>query len=261
MFQSVASIALYVLGVFVGMVVLLEVGRRIGIRRRTEDLEGAAAGLGAVDGAVFGLMGLLLAFTFSAATSRFDKRRDLVVQEANDIGTAYLRLDALPAASQPPLRDLFRRYVDSRLSVYRALPNVEVAKAKLAENKVIQDEIWKQAVAATKTIEGNSLPVTTLVLSSLNQMIDVTTTRTTAMLTHTPPMIFMLMGIMVLGSALLSGYGMAGSKKRSLLHVLAFPLLLTVIIYVIVDIEYPRVGLIRLDSFDALLVEVRDSMK
>ena len=261
MFQSVVSIVFYLLGLFAGMVVLLEIGRRIGIRRRAEDLDGAAAGLGAVDGAVFGLMGLLLAFTFSAAASRLDKRRDLIVQEANDIGTAYLRLDVLPAASQPALRDLFRRYVDSRLSVYRALPDVEAAKAKLAENKVIQDEIWKQAVAATKTIEGNTLPATTLVLSSLNQMIDVTTTRTTAMQTHTPPIIFMLLGVMVLASALLSGYGMAGSKRRSLLHMFAFPLLLTVIIYVIIDVEFPRVGLIRLQSFDSLLVDVRDSMK
>ncbi|HYI97562.1 MAG TPA: hypothetical protein VEX68_28750, partial [Bryobacteraceae bacterium] len=241
--------------------VLLEIGRRIGIRRRSEDPDGATAGLGAVDGAIFGLMGLLLAFTFSAATSRLDKRRDLIVQEANDIGTAYLRLDVLPAERQPALRDLFRRYVDSRLAVYRALPNVEAAQAKLKESQQIQGEIWTQAVAATKNVEGNSIPATTLVLSSLNQMIDVTTTRTVAMQTHTPPIIFVLLAVMVLAAALLSGFGMAGGKVRSLLHMIAFPLLMTIIIYVIIDIEYPRIGFIRLERFDSLLVDVRESMK
>src|SRR5262245_47909853 len=98
-----------------GMLVLFEVGRRLGRRRRARDPEGAREGFAPIDGAIFGLLGLLVAFTFSGATSRFDTRRDLIVEEANDIGTAYLRLDLLPAPAQPPLRELFRRYTDSRL--------------------------------------------------------------------------------------------------------------------------------------------------
>ena len=112
-----ALISLLALGLFVGMVLLLELGRRIGVRRIANDPEGAQAGTGAVDGAVFALLGLLIAFTFSGAATRFDERRNLIVQETNDIGTAYLRLDLLPASAQPGLRDLFRRYVDSRLEV------------------------------------------------------------------------------------------------------------------------------------------------
>ena len=87
---------LLALGVFIGMVILQEVGRRVGHRRMARDPEGARAGVGAIDGAVFGLLGLLVAFTFSGAASRFDARRQLVVEEANAIGTAYLRLDVLP---------------------------------------------------------------------------------------------------------------------------------------------------------------------
>src|ERR1700675_930574 len=91
---------LLALGVFVGMVILQEVGRRVGHRRLARDSEGARAGVGAIDGAVFGLLGLLVAFTFSGAASRFDARRQLVVEEANAIGTAYLRIDWLP--NEPP---------------------------------------------------------------------------------------------------------------------------------------------------------------
>src|SRR5947209_3690284 len=99
------------IGVPVGLLVLMEIGRRAGVRRGNDPaIAGAAA---VVDAAIFGLLGLLLAFTVSGAASRFDARRQLVVEESNDIGTAYLRLDLLPAAAQPELRNAFRDYVDS----------------------------------------------------------------------------------------------------------------------------------------------------
>ena len=101
-------------GLLLGILAFLEVGRRIGLHRKQVDPEGAGAGLGAIDGAVFGLMGLLIAFTFSGAATRFDARRQLVGQEANDIGTAYLRIDLLPQAAQPALREDFRNYTEAR---------------------------------------------------------------------------------------------------------------------------------------------------
>ena len=112
-------------GLFIAMLAFVEIGRRIGFHRKFE-------GLGAVEGAVFGLMGLLIAFTFGSAAVRFETRRNLVVEEVNDIGTAYLRLDLLPPAAQPKLRDAFRRYVDSRLAFYRSLPDLDAADANLA---------------------------------------------------------------------------------------------------------------------------------
>jgi hypothetical protein len=160
MFHNAATVILSTVSLFAGMLLMLEVGRRIGIRRRVRDPDGGETGLGALDGAIFGLIGLLIAFTFSGAASRFDKRRELIVQEANNIGTAYLRLDLLPASTQPALRDDFRQYVNSRLVVYQALSDVEATKAKLAESNLIQAEIWKRAVAATKTAEVNGNAVT-----------------------------------------------------------------------------------------------------
>ena len=112
-------VVLCALGLFLGMLILLEVGRRIGARRLAEDPEGAEAGVGTVEGAVFALLGLLIAFTFSGAASRVDTRRQLIVEETNNIGTAYLRLDLLPVEALPGLREKFRLYVDTRLEVYR----------------------------------------------------------------------------------------------------------------------------------------------
>ena len=254
-----ALISLLALGLFVGMVLLLELGRRIGVRRIANDPEGAQAGTGAVDGAVFALLGLLIAFTFSGAATRFDERRNLIVQETNDIGTAYLRLDLLPASAQPALRDLFRRYLDSRLEVYRKLPDIEAARSELVRSNQLQGEIWSQAVAAGRMSEAPPA-ANMLLLPALNQMIDITTTRTMAAQVHPPMVIFVLLFGLALVAALLAGYGMAGGKTRSWIHMIGFAATMALAVNIIIDIEYPRLGLIRVDAFDQALVELRASM-
>lgn len=246
-------------GLFVGMLLLLETGRRIGIRRTQQDAEGVRAGLGAVDGAIFGLMGLLIAFSFSGAASRFDGRRQLVVEEANAIGTAWLRLDLLPAGAQPALREKFRRYVDSRLEVYRRLPDLESALAELDRSRALQGEIWSDAVASCREPGGQQ--ATMLLLPALNQMIDITTTRTMAAKTHPPVIIFGMLAVLALACSLLAGYGMAGGKTRSWIHMIVFAAILAVTVYVILDLEFPRLGIIRVDAVDQVLVELRQSMK
>ena len=254
-----ALISLLALGLFVGMVLLLELGRRIGVRRIANDPEGAQTGTGAVDGAVFALLGLLIAFTFSGAAARFDERRNLIVQETNDIGTAYLRLDLLPASAQPALRDLFRRYVDSRLEVYRKLPDIEAARSELVRSNKLQGEIWSQAVVAGRMSEAPPA-ANMLLLPALNQMIDITTTRTMAAQVHPPLVIFVLLFGLALVAALLAGYGMAGGKSRSWIHMIGFAATMALAVNIIIDIEYPRLGLIRVDAFDQALVELRASM-
>jgi len=252
--------ALLSLGLFVGMLILLEIGRRIESRRMRKDAEGAHAGVGAIEGAVFGLLGLLIAFTFSGAASRFDTRRQLIVEETNAIGTAYLRLDLLAPDAQPALRETFRRYVDARLEVYRKLPDIAAAKEQLAKATKLQGEIWRQAVAASRA--PGALPAAPqILLPALNAMIDITTTRTMAAQMHPPPVIFALLFGLALVASLLAGYGMAGSKARSWLHMLGFAVVIAVSVYVILDIEFPRLGFIQVQAFDQALVELRESMQ
>ena len=145
------------------MLAVCELGRRFGMARIARDPDGLAKGMGAAEGAVFALLGLLLAFTFSGAASRFEDRRHLVTAEANAIGTAYLRVDLLSPAVQPAMKDLFRRYLDGRLETYRNVQDLAATKASLAEDVALQGEIWKLAVEdATKP--GTPPPVATLVL-------------------------------------------------------------------------------------------------
>ena len=246
-------------GLFLGMFLFLEIGRRIAVRRIARDPEGAKGGTAAAEGAVFALFGLLVAFTFSGAASRFDARRQLIVQEANTIGTAYLRLDLLPAEAQPALRGLFREYLDSRLETYRKLPDIQAALVELGHSVELQGKIWTQAVAACRS--QNSPISTSLVLGSLNELIDILTTRTMASKMHPPEIIFWLLFVLGLGCALMAGYGMAGGKTRSWIHMVGFAAITALTVYVIVDMEFPRFGLIRVDATDQVLVDLRQSMK
>ena len=257
--DTILLAALVALGLFFGILVFLEVGRRLGERRVADDPEGARNGIGAVEGAIFGLVGLLIAFTFSGGANRFDERRALVVQETNAIGTAYLRVDLLPEGAQPALRDVFRRYLDARIAAYRRLPDFAAAKAKLQESIRLQNEIWNRALAAGKS-EGAAPDAVKLLLPALNEMIDITTTRTTAAALHPPMVIYLMLVLLTLAAALMAGYGMAGAKRRSWTHMLAFALVMSLAVYVIVDLEYPRLGLIRVDAFDRTLADLRADM-
>jgi hypothetical protein len=236
----------------------LEAGRKLGLRRKRQG-EKEIGGFGAIDGAIYGLMGLLIAFTFSGAAARFDARRELITRESNAIGTAYLRLDLLPAAVQPQIRANFKSYVDARLAFYRHLNRDEDAASQdLAHSSVLQATIWSEAVAGSSS--GMDSPSRSLVLSALNEMIDVTAIRALALETHPPVIIYYLLVALVLVSSLLAGYEMAAKSTRSWLHLVVYSLVMTVILYVTIDLEYPRAGLIRVDTADHVLMDLRNTM-
>jgi len=251
--------SLIALALFAGMLVLLVLGHAWGRRRLLAHPEGGGEGAGALDGAVFALLGLLIAFTFSGAASRFDDRRHLIVEEANDIGTAWLRIDLLPDAAQPAMRDLFRRYLDSRLETYRRLPDLAAAREELEHTAALQGEIWSRGVTACQA-KGDT-PTTTLFLGALNPMFDIVTTRTAASRIHPPLVVFALLIGLALACAFLAGFGMAREPRPDRLRLAAFSGVMALCVYVIIDLEYPRAGFIRVDEFDQVLVELRETMK
>jgi len=240
------------------MVAMQSVGRGIAMKRIALDPEGAKKGAGVIEGAVFGLLSLLLAFTFSGAVTRFDARRHLVSEEAISISTAFDRIKLLPADAQPGLRDLFKRYLDARLEIYRNPDDTGATAAAWDHSLELQEEIWAKGVEA-----GEASPTTVagmLFLPAVNQMIDITRTRLAATRMHPPPVVYGMLAITALIGALFAGYHMAGGKARSWLHTIGFAAVISVTVYVILDIEYPRLGLIRVDAIDELLRDVRRQM-
>ncbi len=237
----------------------IELGRFLGRWRRAAYSEQERAGTGVVEGALFAFVGLLLAFSFAGAMQRWDVRRDLVVSETNAIGTAWLRIDLLPAESQPKLRELFRAYTDARISVFESLPDLPAVQAEIARANSLQGEIWAYAVAECLRPDGEKARV--LLLPALNEMIDITTTRTMSLMSHPPVVIHWLLISLVLVSSLMAGFAMSPTKTQRWLHVLAFTTVMTAGVYIVLDLEYPRTGLIRLEWVDQFMIELRQSMK
>jgi hypothetical protein len=248
--MSEASIAaLSAVGLFIGVLLFLEGGIRLGraqSRRAGGSLEG---GTGVIDTAVLALLGLLIGFTFNGAYARMESRRALIAREANAIGTAYLRLDLLPGEAQKVLRPLFRQYLEARLRSYEAImADVPGYRAELGR---LQGEIWTKAEVACRQVPGP--PVTIVVLPAINEMIDITTTREMVAMTRVPGVIITLLFAVSLISALLAGYAMSTWMRRSWLHMILFAAIIAISIYVILDLENPRIGLIRLDAADVVL--------
>jgi len=202
----------------------------------------------------------MVAFTFSGAASRFNEKRMLTAEEVNCIETAYLRLHLLSPQAQPALQELFRHYVDSRLETYRRLPNMVAAEMEMAKSKKIQQEVWIEAEAATRLPDSHPSSGL-LLLPAINNMIDISTTRTMALQLHPPRIIYALLFGLGLICSLLAGFRMSSGQHRSWLHILGFTVLTVIIVYVMLDVEYPRAGLIRLESADQFLVNLRDHMK
>jgi hypothetical protein len=250
---------LFALGLLGGMILMIELGRRVGAHQRARIADGGAAGVGAVEAAIFALLGLLIAFTFQGASARFDGRRMLIVQEANNIGTAWLRIDLLSSSAQPGMRELFRQYLDSRLATYKKVPDMVAVTAELLRTTRLQNEIWKAAVDDSRK-EGGQMIVVGL-LPALNQMFDIVTTRTMVVQNHPPAIVFVMLAFLACAAAFLAGHGMSGSKVRSWVHIVGFAGILALTVFVIMDMEYPRLGMIRVDNFDQVLVDLRQSMK
>src|SRR5215471_16210452 len=133
------------LGLFISMLVFLEVGRRLGVRRLAERGSADSAGVGVVDGAVYGLLALLIGFTFSGAADRFDRRRQLIAEEKNAAATAWLRVSLLPTDLQPPIRAHFRRYMDALIKYYAENPTREASLTESPAMKKAQADLWAAA--------------------------------------------------------------------------------------------------------------------
>ena len=246
-------------GLGIAMLALFALGTRSAARRLAQSSDKSAVDGGVIDASVFGLLGLLLAFTFSGAASRFDHRRELITKEVNAIGTAWLRIDMLPPSTQPAIRDGFRRYLDARIGAYAKLPDEAAAFRELQRAQEEQASVWAKAVAVCRTDSG--APARMLLLPSMNEMFDLAEERTMAIRVHPPGVIWIMLVVLALIGSLLAGYAMPTSKHRDWLHILAFVGTTALAIYVIIDLEYPRRGLIQVKDFDRAMVELRSSMR
>jgi hypothetical protein len=228
------------------LVVAAEGGFRIGTAVRLRQEAQAGTLVNTILTAVLGLLALLLAFTYSLVVTRDEDRKRAVITEANALGTAYLRTDFLAEPVRGELRKLLRDYTDTRIFRRNTLDTPEKARERIAESERLLNQIWPTAM---RGIEGHPPTVRDqLVITALNDVIDMHTTRLAARRDHLPEVIiFMLFGVSAIG-LWLAGYDMGLTARRHLALTATLALLCTSITWVILDLDRPHGGFVQVSQ-------------
>lgn len=209
--------------------------------------------LGAVNGALLGLLALLLAFTFSMSNERYDLRRALVIEEANAIGTAVLRTDVYPDSMRTVLRKHLKDYVEARINFYQARMELDQMIHYYAQANAISAQVWK-ITAAYAQVDPTTTKTSELI-PALNAMIDITTTRRAAGESTIPDSILYFLFMLCLAASFLLGYDF--KNKFDWIVVTGFALMLSVTVFTIIDMDRPRSGLINMDVPNEKILELR----
>ncbi|HEY6153366.1 MAG TPA: hypothetical protein VIW07_06480 [Candidatus Udaeobacter sp.] len=236
------------------LVGLSELAWRMGFARSRKKSE-AEKQSGTVKSAVLALLGLLLGFSFALAAARHDARRELVVQEANSIGTTARRAQLLPEPHGAKVAELLREYISLRIQAHREGQFSDRFIAARKRSADLQDRIWAEAVAAAAERPS---PVTVTFITSLNETIDLEAKRVAAKRNHVPGVVWLLL-LCVTGSGLwLVSYPAGISGRSSIAERFVFPILLAIVIAIITDIDTPRGGLIAVD--ERPLLEINETL-
>jgi hypothetical protein len=249
------AIPLWGLFIFILLIALVSVecGYRIGRYRHNRHKEEKEAPVGTMVGAALGLLAFILAFTFGLAAGRFETRRQVVLDEANAIGTTYLRAGMLPERGEQ-IRALLRDYVDVRLEAVRSGNLAEGIRR--SEN--IQEQVWKEAETVGEK-NPNSI-VVGLFIQSLNEMIDMHAKRLQASLrSRIPGAIWLGLFAVAVLSLSAMGYLEGLPRSRRSLAVLAVAVAFSVVIELIADLDRPQEGVLRVSQQP--LLDVQRSMK
>lgn len=232
---------------FITMAIAIEVGGWLGLRLHARANEPLRAQVNSLQGSLLGILALLLGFTFAQSLQRYDARSSAVVDEANAIGTAILRIDLLDAPYGDRSLVLMSDYVDSRIEAAAvSLDRQAERDALLVEAGRLQAALWREAVAASQDTARPA--AVNLYLASLNDMIDANTSRDAALGRHVPELVlFLLYGTFVLTGALL-GYASGINGRRASNGTYVLVALIVVLVFIIIDLDRPRRGLIEVDQ-------------
>lgn len=238
------------------LLVLAEFGYRFGAFSRRKNPATAQGHSVSVQGAILGLLGLLLGFSFAMAVGRFDSHRALVVQEANSIGTTWLRTDFLPGPYKGQVRELLIHYTQLKITDFDSTNDGEELAPADKQKAEIHTKLWQNASDAS--VERNT-PVLATFITSLNETIELDSLRKAALRNHVPVAVWLLLLLVAGCGAWASGYGSGTGGSRSIFNQFLFPLLIAVVITLIADIDRAHKGIIGMSCVP--LEELLQSMK
>ncbi len=219
-----------------------EIGRRLGLRggRRGGD------NISTLEGAILGLLALMIGFTFAMALSRFEGRRDALLNEANSIGTAALRARLLPAPYNAEALNLLRDYVKIRLDISGRVLSPGELDAGIVRSNALQEELWQQAKAVAA--KDNGMVPTGIFIQSLNEMFDNQEKRLTETRNRVPTIVLLaLYGVAIIASAF-TGYTSGQEARRTRLPVYVTGVVISAVILLIQDLDRPTTGVITVSQ-------------
>ena len=210
--------------------------------------------------AIFGLLALIVAFTFSGASDRYDHRRELVAKEASTIGTAYASVDLLAEKDQPQLRAHFKKLVDERIVLYKNVTESNAYEARHDEFDRTRNRLWSDAVKSVKDTPFPEKLVSSQILPEISDMNDALDNQRLAMKMHPPRVLSISLFVLILIGAFVTGYNLGLTNKRDWLLISMFVTLMAGTFYITLNLEYPLIGFIGLEDFEMELLRLRRSM-
>lgn len=229
------------------MLLAIEVGYRTGRYRQALATESTKSQINAILGSMLGVLALLLGFTFSLALQRYDERSQAVVEEANAIGTTYLRAQLLPLSLRDEVQSLLRSYLALRIQESSvSLAEVEKRLSFLQQANQIIEKLW---TFTQRAVEEDARPVTSgLFIPALNDLIDAYGTREDALNRHVPELVFSLVFLTFLMTVALLGYASGIAGHRTTFATLILVAIIVLLVFLIVDLDRPRRGFIRVSQ-------------
>ena len=241
---------------FIFMLISSLIGKRVGnyIRNKKHGEAKSTETSGLV-----ALLFFLLAFTFGMSGDRYDSRRKIVVEEANDIGTAILRSDLYPDSTRALFRKDFKEYVETRIAYYQVGANVkEILKAD-SLSQVISSRLWKRASRLSK--DPANLAATQQMIPALNAMIDITTSRLAGEKAKVPQSIIIMLFFLALITSFYSGYSEGRKGRIDWLVQIGFCLLVSLVVLFTLDLDRPRRGFVNLDVPNQTIIDLRKNFE
>ena len=211
-------------------------------------------GIGPTEGSLLGLTALLLSFTFGMTATKYELRRQHLVAESNYIGTTILRCDMYPDSIRNLLRADLKNYLETRISYYAVGDDEAAISSTLVKADSISKKIWNRVALLSHDI--NIRVATQQMVPSLNEMLDIVSTREGARQAVVPRLIFFVLSILILVSAFLSGYGSKNLERNSVL-VMAFAVVTSMALFLVIDMDRPRQGFVNLNAAQQLMINLR----
>jgi hypothetical protein len=232
--------ALYFLTIAV-VLLSIELGWRLGNYQQLQTSYVKKTPTGTVLGSIFGLLAFLLAFTFGMAATRYDNRKQIVLQEANAIGTTYLRTDFLSGERSDEARNILRKYAALRSGGSKAI----MSPNGMALAGSMHNQLWTIAADAT---EADNTVKTGLFVQSLNEMIDLDEIRQTALRNRIPDSIWFMFSVVTIFSMLALGYEFGLSGARNWVIIILLTIVFSTVIFLIIDLDRPQTGLVQVSQ-------------